>query len=187
MKNALIKLTSVSPYSQSRFHATTKNEKELHEDYESRTWMEKGWYDEKGFMQIPPMAIANSIKEAAKYLSIQIPGKGKSTYTKHFEAGILINDLLTLPVTRDTVRKNSVYANSDGVKGSGKRVMRFFPTCDKWSGEITVHIMDDIITRPVFEQVIYTAGSLIGIGQFRPRNGGYFGRYNAEIIEWQDI
>ena len=47
--------------------------------------------------------------------------------------------------------------------------------------------MDDIITRPVFEQVIYTAGSLIGIGQFRPRNGGYFGRYNAEIIEWQDI
>jgi len=186
MKRAIIKLKGLSSYSQSKFHETPKLAKELANDYEKRTWREKGHYDDNGHMLIPPMALSSSIKEAAKYLSLQIPGKGKSTYTKHFEAGILIQDHIRLPVTKDTVRQNTVFANADGKKGSGTRVMRYFPTCDIWEGQVSVYILDDVITPDVFRHVLSTAGNLIGIGQFRPRNGGYFGRYMAEVIDWQD-
>lgn len=42
MKIATVKLTSKAPYSQSRFHGTEKLDKELPDDYEKRTWIEKG-------------------------------------------------------------------------------------------------------------------------------------------------
>jgi hypothetical protein len=186
MKTVLLHLKSSSPYSQSRFHNTPKLEKELHDDYEKRTWMEKGHWNASGHMFIPPTAICSSIQEAAKYLSLQIPGQGKANYTKNFAAGVMVVDSLQLPVTRETVRQNWVFCNADGKKGSGTRVLRAFPVCDQWEGDIQVEILDDIITRPVFEQVLFAAGNLIGIGQFRPRNGGYFGRYVGKVLKWTE-
>ena len=186
MKKAIVRLESRSPYSQSRFHGTEKLEKELADDYERRTWKEKGHFGSDGIMFVPPTAISGSLKEAAKYLSMQVPGKGKTTYTKHFEAGVLITEPLPIGYTRDTISENWVYANADGVKGSGKRVMRCFPTVHEWAGTVEYLILDEIITLPVFEKVLETAGTLIGIGQFRPRNGGYFGRYKGTITEWVD-
>jgi hypothetical protein len=49
------------------------------------------------------MAFKNCLAEIAKYLSLQIPGKGKTTYTKHFEAGVMVLDGLALPERKDTV------------------------------------------------------------------------------------
>jgi hypothetical protein len=186
MKTITLKLNSLSPYSQSRYHGTEKLPKELSDAYEKRTWKEKGHWNKNGNMIIQPMMLANCIKESAKYLSLPIAGKGKSTYTKHFEAGILVTEQIILATTKDTVHENTVFCNADGKKGSGTRVMRSFPTALEWDGTATVYILDDIITQDIFEQVANTAGNLIGLGQFRPRNGGYFGRFKAEILDWQE-
>ena len=44
--------------------------------------------DTNGVVFIPPNSLKNCLSEAAKFLSISVPGKGKATYTKNFEAGI---------------------------------------------------------------------------------------------------
>lgn len=184
MKRAICHLKSISTYGQSKHHETPKLNKELSADYETRTWRERGHYDENGKMFIPGTQFANSLREASKYMSLQVPGKGKSTYTKHFESGIMVIDSIPLPETRQSVKNVTVFVPSDGKVGGGKRVTKIFPIVHSWEGEITYHILDDIITADVFEQVLRTSGQLIGIGYWRPRNRGMYGRFSVENIEW---
>lgn len=120
MKQAIVKLKSVSTYGQSKFHQTPKLNKELSSDYEDRTWRERTHVDEKGFLFIPGTQFANSLREASKYLSISVPGKGKSTYTKHFESGIMVLDNIPLPIKKEDVQKVTVFVPSDGRVGGGR-------------------------------------------------------------------
>ena len=184
MKKAIVQLESASVYGQSKFHQTPKLNKELSADFEDRTWRERTHVDEKGFLFIPRTQFANSLREASKYLSISIPGKGKATYTKHFESGIVVFNDLPLPVKKEDVKNVTCFVPSDGRIGGGKRVVKHFPVVHEWSGTVTYLIMDDIITEDIFRQVIEASGSLIGIGYFRPRNRGYYGRFNVVDIKW---
>lgn len=185
MKTAIVKIESVSPYSQSRFHDTEKLNKELPDAYEKRTWREKCHAKPDGELFIPGMALKWSVAEAAKYLSLKIKGKGQATYTKHFDAGIMITDDLMLGAKKDTVRGEWVHCNSDGKRGSGKRVMRCFPVVDKWEATATIYILDDIIDEDVLREHLVAAGNFIGLGRFRPRNGGIFGRFKAKIVKFE--
>src|SRR3990172_5271695 len=173
MKKALCHLESRSPYSQGRYHQTEKKNKESHEDYEQRTWREKCHYEKNGEIYIPPMQFCNSLKEASKYLNIQIPGKGKSTYTKNFESGIMVTDKIFLNVTVNKVESETFFVPSDGRRGGSTRVLKTFPLIREWKAVVTYFILDDIITEDVFKKVLETSGQLIGIGRFRPRNWGY--------------
>lgn len=94
MRTAVATLKSLSPYSQSRYYQTEKLPREIARDYEARTWRDRmhSMPEPDGRVFIPPMAFKNCLSEIAKFLGEQIPGKGKSTYTKHFEAGILVTD-----------------------------------------------------------------------------------------------
>jgi hypothetical protein len=184
MKKAIVKLKSTSTYGQSKQYNVPKLPKELHGDYEERTWRERCHYDKEGKVFIPGNQFANSIRTAAKYANLQIPGKGKSTYTKHFESGIMVLDNVALNATKDTIDRVSLNVPSDGMVGGSKRVLKNFPYVPEWEGTVTYHILDDIITPDVFEQVLRTSGELIGIGFWRPRNRGMWGRFQIEDIKW---
>ncbi len=179
-------LEGVSPYSQSRFHATDKKERELAKDYEARTWRNRMHSLPNGNVFIPPMALKNCLSEAAKYLSTQIPGKGKATYTKHFEAGVLVTDAIELPIKADEVEGEWLFVPADGKRGGDKRVEKCYPKIDEWSGEVTWYIMDDIITEDVFLDTLKKAGLFIGIGRFRPRNNGHYGRFKVVSHTWEE-
>ena len=184
MKTAVCKLVSVSPYSQSRHYTTEKLPKESARDYEARTWRDRAHINEDGFVFIPPMAFKNCLSEIAKYLSEQIPGKGKATYTKHIEAGILVTDPVVLPVRKDEIQGEWLFVPADGKRGSGKRVEKCFPVIPKWEGDVTFFILDETTTEDVFKRHLEQAGAFIGIGRFRPRNNGYYGRFRVESIKW---
>lgn len=186
MKLAECKLQSVSPYSQSKYYKVEKLAKELPAAYEERTWRERCHVSPDGKLFIPPMAFTNSLKEAAKYLSEPIPGKGKATYTKHFEAGVLVSEPLALPIAKDDVESEWLFVPSDGRRGGGSRVEKCFPLIREWEGKVTFFILDDILTKDIFAKVLDTSGSLIGIGRFRPRNLGYYGRFKVLEIVWVD-
>lgn len=187
MKTVQVKLKSTSVYSQGRYHETPKKDRELHADYELRTWREKlHTLPETGQVFIPPMSFAISIKEAAKYLNIQIPGKGKSTFTKNFDAGILVVDPLLIDAFKDSVASENVFVPSDGKRGGTTRVMKIFPLIHKWEGIVTFYILDDIITEDIFAKVLAASGNLIGIGRFRPRNCGHYGRFKIISIKWNE-
>lgn len=174
------------------------------------------------------MAFRNCLAEAAKFLSIQIPGKGKSTYTKHFEAGLIIPAPMQAyhPATGDRIKPPSeqeviagqlrtrpdmqlskeqkmamegwerspaevwgdwVFVPSTGVAGTGKRVWRCYPMINAWVGSLTVLILDDTITEDIFRTVFSQAGQLIGIGRFRVRNRGSYGRFNVNSLKWSEL
>ena len=185
MKQCTIVLKSVSPYAQSRYHNTPKLEGEQPDAWEDRTWMNKAHTDSKGEVFIPPMAIAGSIKEAAKFMNEKIPGRRNETWTKHFESGILVLAPMYLGINIKDVRKNAIHCSSDGTVGGKKRVIRFFPTIEEWKGTVDVTVLDDMITPEIFSKVLALDGSLIGLGAFRVRNRGYFGRFEIVSIKWK--
>lgn len=185
MKTATVSLKGVSPYSQSRHYTTDELPKENKRDYEARTWRDRLHSTEDGRVFIPPMSFKNCLSEAAKFLSIQIPGKGKSTYTKHFEAGVLVTDALILDVKKEEVKGEWLFVPADGVRGSGKRVEKCFPVIHQWAGDVVFHVIDETITEDVFKSVLSQAGAFIGIGRFRPRNNGFYGRFVVESVKWR--
>ena len=184
MKTAVVVIKGVSPYSQSKHYSTEKLEKESPKDYETRTWRDRLHVNADGNVFIPPMSFKNCLSEAAKFLSIQIPGKGKSTYTKHIEAGVLVTDELVLDAKKDSVHGEWLFVPSDGIRGSGKRVDKCFPVIHQWGGEVTFYIIDETVTEDVFKKIIEEAGKFIGIGRFRPRNNGFYGRFKVESVKW---
>ena len=173
-----VRLKSTTPYSQGKHYEVEKKTREQAGDYEERTWRERLHVDDKtDEVFIPAMAFKNCLAEAAKYMSIQIPGKGKATYTKHFEAGVLVIDKTFLGVKKKDVRGEWYFVPSNGQRGHGTRVKKCFPVIDSWEADVTFHILDEIITEEVFMQHLKAAGSFIGVGRFRPRNNGYYGRF----------
>lgn len=184
MKTAVVELKGNGPYSQSRHYNVDKLQKELPRDYEARTWRERLHVTKQGTVFIPPMSFKNCLSEAAKYLSIQVPGKGKATYTKHFESGVLVLEGLDLGIKKEEVDGEWLFVPSDGIRGSGKRVDKCFPVIHDWGGKVEFLILDETVTQDVFHQVLVEAGKFIGIGRFRPRNNGFYGRFTVENISW---
>ncbi len=181
------KLESVSPYSQSKFHETEKLDKESPADFEKRTWRNKMHVDENDELYIPPMAFKNCLAEAAKYLSISIPGKGKATYTKHIEAGVLVTEPMPLGIKVGKIEPEVLFLPSDGQRGGSKRVKKYCPLIPKWSGSVVFYVFDETVTKDVFKHILEEAGKFIGLGRFRPRNNGYYGRFVIKSFKWDKM
>lgn len=188
-KIVTVELESNIPYSQSRMHDAPKLDKEAADAYEARTWREKTSTASDGrTIVIPAMAFKQALDAVAKRLGDQIPGKGKATYTKHFKGGVFCQeDVLLDGWFKDTVPSITINANSDGVRGSGKRVKRIFPIISHWSAVATFAILDDTVTPAVFERHLIEAGRFIGIGRYRPENGGMNGRFTPTKFTYQDV
>lgn len=185
MYEAHCQLRSATPYSQSKYYApfVPKLEKERPDDYERRTWKHHLHLTPEGKIFIPQAAFKFALDRAAKLLRMAIPGKGKSEFGKHFLAGCMVLDPLVLPLGPDDVEGEWIHANADGKRGSGTRVLRCFPRIDSWSGALVFHVLDETITPDVFRTHLIEAGRLVGIGRYRPENGGHFGRFSLDDLQ----
>ena len=185
MKVVRATLERLSPYSQSKHHNTPYLTDELYGAYEQRTWRSRLHVDSDGKVFIPPMALKNSISECALFKSEKIPGKGNAKWTKHFEAGILVTEGIDTGLLAADVKGEWLFLNADGRRGGGKRVMRCMPVIPHWKGATEYYLLDEIITKEVFERNLEWAGQIIGIGRFRPRKNGFYGRYKIVELEWK--
>ena len=185
MKTCLAHLKSVGPYSQSRAHETEKLNKEKPDDWEARTWRNKLHLGENGEVIIPGMSFKFAVDRAAFMLSIKIPNRRSATYTKHFISGVLVlEDSPIVGLTKDDPEEEWVYCHANGVRGSGKRVWRCFPLIREWEVDVNFIVADDTIPKDIFEQVLSESGKFVGIGRFRPENGGSKGRYSVVSTHW---
>lgn len=178
-------LHSVSPYSQSRNHDIPKQKNRTADDHDRETWREH-LHVRDGEVVIPAMAIKGAMSTAGKYLYTKVAGQGNSTYTKHFEAGVLIPDDLRLGIKAEEVEGERLFLNADGKKGGNKRVWRTYPVIPQWQAATRIYVIDDVITREIFEKYIKTSGQLIGIGRFRPEKGGMYGRFEVRELRFLD-
>ena len=186
MKTAIISIEGMSPLSQSKYHTEPKIGQETHEAYERRTWRSRMHTTENGNVFIPPMAAKNGLVSAAKFLNMKIPGEGQKTFTKRFESGILCINPLVLPVHKDTVLSEELFVPSDGIRGSGKRVVKVFSLIHEWAGDFAVNVIDEKISERIFADHVEAWGKFIGIGRFRPEKNGYYGRFQVNSVKWID-
>jgi len=189
MKTATFAIKGISPYSQSRFHDTPKEGKETNDDHERRTWKNRIHVGSDGDTFMPQMAIKKSLEGAAPYLG-KIPGQRNATYTKRFKSGILITEELPLfngksgkRAGLDSWKGQWLFLDANGKPG-GTRVKRCMPELFPWSATGVIHVLDEVITDGVLRRCFQEAGSLVGVGRFRPANGGFYGRFALESLEW---
>jgi hypothetical protein len=213
MRVVNVTLQGTSPYSQSKHYVKDANQGESQDDCYRRTWREHMHTDVKGEVFIPPTSIKNCLSEAAQFMSIPVPGKGKATYTKNFEAGIIVAKPIYIfhsnlpkplsaevsaktkqewvPYMRDEVEHEALFLPSDGKRGGSKRVMKYYPVFPEWRGDAELIIVDETVlqtsardkNRTVLQEVLEGAGQFIGIGRYRPRKNGYYGRF--EILSFE--
>lgn len=176
-------LIGKTPYSSSRPIESIRNTGESHDAFEQRTWREKIHRNAKGEAFIPPMALKNCLADVARYLSESVPGKGKATYTKHFEAGIIVMEPMMLGVKADDAPSERLFLPSDCKRGGGRRVWKTYPKFDPWKVHAVIIVMDETITPEKLEEYLRYAGDFIGMGRFRPRNNGFYGRFDVENVK----
>lgn len=187
---ATVTLVGIAPLSHSKQHDDPMLEGERHEDYDIRTWRSKLNTDMRRGKLVavhPAHGILQCFAAAAQYSKKKIEGQGNSRWTAKFMAGLAINeDPEILGVDVETIGSVVISSNVDGIRGSGKRVPRRFPIMPKWSMVIDVMILDPIITQDIFVEMVEIAGLFVGLGRFRPANGGTNGRFALQKIEWAD-
>ena len=182
-------LVSISPYSQSKAIETARGNTPA-DEHEKNTWRERIHRDEKGFVIIPPMAFVNNIQRAAKYSGMKVKGQRNATYTKHFNSGVMVVEPAIIynengsRYLADEVPYDYLFVPSDGKPGGGSRVFKYFPRINNWTATVQYHIIDEVITKEAFSQILVIGGNLIGIGRFRPENRGYYGRFTVKDIKW---
>jgi hypothetical protein len=184
-------LKSIAPYSQSKHYVVERHQGESHDDYYRRTWRNHCHADRGGHCFIPPGSFKNCLSEAAQFMSLPVPGKNKATYTKHFEAGVLVIKPVPLGIELKDVECENLFLPSDGRRGGSKRVDKYYPLFPEWTANVEFLVVDDTVLQTtiedkkmtVFEKVLGGAGQFIGIGRFRPRKNGWYGRFRVEAVK----
>ena len=181
-----LKIKGATPLQQSREYAShvEKLDRESAYDFEIRTWMERAHIDSDGRVFHPGGAFKQALISASRYSGLQIKGQGKKTYTQKITSGLgVLGDLLTDKRREDMVRRD-VFASAQGGKTKNEaRVWKFFPTFEDWTAETTLVIYDTILTPELVRRFVEEAGRFIGIGVWRPENGGEYGRFEIASFE----
>lgn len=183
-----VDLISMAPIMFGAPFRTPKNEGETFDAHEERVWRERMHINSDGHVFIPPLALKNCLSEAAKFASVQIPGKGKSTYTKHVEAGLLVIDELILsngrgkPIVGADVEPLRLHVPSDGKRKPGPRVWKNFPLIAQWQAHAVIHLLDEVLQQgpKIIDRFLTVGGKFIGLGAMRVRNQGITGRFRHE-------
>lgn len=190
LKNYQINIKGVSPLSFNR-PTDEKEPREDNREYEKRVWIQRLHIQDKKVF-IPPMMIKNCLSDAAQFCGERVPGKGQATFTKHFQAGIMAplepiflpykqSDFVYDPKAENRKNCEPVFVPADGKKGGGSRVWKFFPVIPSgWVATFVLTVIDPAITKEALELHLDQAGSLIGLGRWRPRNNGLYGRFKIE-------
>jgi hypothetical protein len=172
-----------APLSQSRQHFSEKLDGESEHEYDKRTWREKLNYDDKGICFLPAMALKKAMDTAASRLSIPDPDNRRAKLTKYFVSDVIPEGNMSLGIHKDKVQ--CVVIGAD--RGEGKRVPSHLPQMAEWGGICSFLVMEEKIKPAMFEKVFRTAGRSIGVGQFRPENGGLNGRFDVIKIKVESI
>ena len=194
MQTYIATLIGQSPISFGRYHNTEKKPREAADDFEERTWHMRLHTDSEGNSMIPPMAFKNCLSMAAKKLGMPVPGKARRTFTAIFLSGIMVVEHAPVLAPEgkkskqaklDDYRKETLFVSANGKsgQGTGTRVMRHFPTLDTWVTQVEIHVVDPAITHDILLEHLDFAGKMVGVGRFRPENGGFYGRFKTEALE----
>lgn len=186
MRTVTIKIEGLTPYSCSKYFEDDFLKGESKDAHERRRWREKAHVTETGEMFIPGVAFKLALDETAQLLNEKIRGKGNQTWTGQFATGVVAMSDVLLGVNIKDVKAIQIFAHSNGKRGPGTRVMRFFPLLPSWSGSLEMRVFNDTIPEEVFERFFEQAGLLAGVGRGRPitKSPAGNGRFRPVKFTW---
>lgn len=121
---------------------------------------------------VPSTQIQGCLMEAGK--NFQIPGKRKSTYSGLIGGLVMITpDAIVMSPQTFTIDSRAVV-----VPATKGRVVRNRPKFTDWSLKFVIENLEpEQIPNSTLKKILDYAGSYVGIGDFRPRKKGPFGRF----------
>ena len=183
------RLSGIAPISFSRAIQSARDPKqETFEEHDKRTWREHLHVDRNGHIYIPAMALKNLLTDIAMYRSDRVPGKRMATFTKHFESAVIVAKNLTFdpPINASDVEVERLFLPSDCKRGGGSRVWKHYPVIPAgWIAEGEVEAFDPVISPEITKEYLEHAGLMIGLGRWRARRGGAYGRF--EVLEFNTL
>jgi hypothetical protein len=166
-------------------------------------WMGYLYHDTK-VIGLPADNLMTMLREGGA----KVINKGKETYKKQTQAGIVIDSQLwplEIPKEIGVKQFNNLFKSNDFMEhltaaesagfellvkrakiGAAKHV-RVRPLFRQWSATGTLTVIDaelSGITKPVLQKILDVAGSLCGLGDWRPsspKSSGTFGRFSATL------
>lgn len=129
------------------------------------------WNKRSGFF-IPAQNLDSCLISAAKLQKLGVK----------FKQGVQVLEdelplLESLPASPEKLWSDSDFIDARGVKVGQAKIIRYRPIFRAWSLNATVLFNEEVVNESEVKKAIEDAGSLIGLGDYRPR----FGRFNTEI------
>lgn len=183
----MITIKGLTSYSSSKHVVEDLLKGETKDEHEKRRWREKAHVDPDGTVFIPGVSFKAALDETASILNEKIKGKGNQTYSGQFRSGVVAMNDLSLGMNINAIKAISIFAHSNGKRGPGTRVTRWFPYIPEWSGELHMRVFNDTLPEEVFERYFTNAGILAGVGRGRPITGcpAGNGRFQPTKFVWQ--
>lgn len=159
---------------------TSKGSKKMtdsdHEERNRLEW-EAGlyWSEELGGVALPSDNLERCIQEGAKKNRL---GKDFAAACFVRESEIEVSHRLS-GKAKETMYKDAGYILRKGVKVQLARIIRIRPMIPTgWTATFTVEFDDSIVNHSQVVTAIQEAGSLVGLGDWRPN----FGRFTTEVL-----
>lgn len=143
-------------------------------DYEELARLEflGGLYVNDGGPCVPGELVEAALVEAAK----------KMRRGNQAKAGIIVDGTFALeydgPRDPQQLWETPAFRLVAGVKIQRNRIMRTRPIFHEWACEVAIDFLPGQLNRSEVEELAATAGSIVGIGDWRPK----FGRFTASAL-----
>lgn len=164
----------LNPFTKELAEVTSKRKKseEDHVEIARREWLGGLYYDAEIGPYIPGQNLERALLDSARLNRL---GKG-------IQRGMFITEnriALQYPGPRDlpSLMADANHRHSASVKVGMSRTMRCRPMFREWSLETVGLLDEEQLDLSDLQQIAVRAGTLIGLGDWRPR----FGRFTAEV------
>jgi hypothetical protein len=190
METLIVKISSSGPmlmhactladplHDETKAHkALTGKRKKTDEDHEAiakSEWTSSLYIDDEMGPYLPGINIESCLFEAAKLRKL-----GKIMKRALFVSEDKVKIEYRGPRTKDAMFKDKRFVDARPVKVSMARLIRYRPKFDDWTAQISVMFNPEQIDKGELVSVLHDAGSLVGLGDFRPR----FGKFSIEVIK----
>lgn len=148
-----------------------------HEEIARLEWLGAIYFDEKIGPYIPARMIKSVLINAAK----------KTKEGPKIRSGVVVTtdkNKLEYDGPRDTkaLWKSKKFTDIRSVVIQRARLMRCRPVFHEWACEFELVYDESVVDKSDIIRLLDTAGTMIGIGDFRPEKGGDFGRFGVESL-----
>ena len=186
IKKYEIKIVSETPVIWNRMKKENEDEKQQVKKNEMKEWEENNWLKKaetnNGNAIMPTSWIKSMLLNACKgtMLVPHFATDKRTTYTRYFGSVLIPSSPPIILAKVTDLTQHGGYYPPQGVKKTGTKVWKVFPTLKKWSATFTLVDPFGRMKKEELNELMEFGGMFIGVGDQRKMN---FGRFDIDYIK----